>query len=111
VSYFRPQKARKIAPRSVCSLPNSTQKVSRKRGRVTTAKCAHPSCLISRVRSSGVPGLLICGMSAIGRTATMAGDLPTHGGNGSIQMSGDLTQRRTGGDPSRDVFSLRECEC
>ena len=34
MSYFRPQNARKIAPRSVCSLPNSTQKVSRKGGRV-----------------------------------------------------------------------------
>jgi hypothetical protein len=34
VSYFRPQNARKIAPRSVCSLPNSTQKVSQKGGRV-----------------------------------------------------------------------------
>jgi len=35
VSYFRPQNARKIAPRSVCSLPNSTQKVSQKGGRVS----------------------------------------------------------------------------
>jgi hypothetical protein len=51
VSYFRPQSARKIAPRSVRSLPNSTQKVSRKGGRVTQAKCAHHDCLISRVQS------------------------------------------------------------
>src|SRR5713226_6176907 len=57
------------------------------------------------LRAQGrVPGLLICGMSAIGRTATMAGDLATHCGNGSIQMSGNLTDRRTGGHPSRDVF-------
>ncbi len=52
MSYFRPQNARKIAPRSVCSLPNSTQKVSQKGGRVNPAKCAHPYCLISRVQST-----------------------------------------------------------
>jgi hypothetical protein len=40
----------------------------------------------------------------------MAGDLPTHSGNGSIQMSGNLTDRRTAGHPSRDVLSLRECD-
>ena len=34
MSYFRPQNVRKIATRSVSSLPNSTQNVSRKRGRV-----------------------------------------------------------------------------
>ena len=33
MSYFRPRNARKTALRSVCRLPNSTQKVSRKRGR------------------------------------------------------------------------------
>jgi len=38
VSYFRPQKARKTAPRSTSSLPDSTQKVSRKRGRVKMAR-------------------------------------------------------------------------
>jgi hypothetical protein len=52
VSYFRPENAREIAPRSVCRLPNSTQKVSQKGGRVNPAKCAHSSCLISRVQSS-----------------------------------------------------------
>jgi hypothetical protein len=56
VSYFRPQNARKIAPRSVCSLPNSTQKVSQKGGRVKCAKYAHPSCLISRVQSKDREG-------------------------------------------------------
>jgi hypothetical protein len=34
VSYFRPENAREIAPRSACSLPNSTQKMSQKGGRV-----------------------------------------------------------------------------
>jgi hypothetical protein len=55
VSYFRPQNVRKIATRSVSGLPNSTQNVSRKRGRVIPAKCAHPSCLISRVQSNRNP--------------------------------------------------------
>jgi hypothetical protein len=45
VSYFRPQYARKIAPRSVCSLPNSTQKVSRKGGRVNDSESAQENCL------------------------------------------------------------------
>jgi len=35
VSYFRPQKIRKTGPRSICSLPDSTQKLSRKGGRVS----------------------------------------------------------------------------
>ena len=35
MSYFRPQNVRKIATRSVSGLPNSTQNVSRKRGRVS----------------------------------------------------------------------------
>jgi hypothetical protein len=34
VSYFRPQKATKTGPRSICSLPDSTQNLSQKRGRV-----------------------------------------------------------------------------
>jgi hypothetical protein len=45
VSYFRPQNVRKIAPRSVSSLPNSTQNVSRKRGWVTAACVPIPNCL------------------------------------------------------------------
>jgi DNA helicase-2/ATP-dependent DNA helicase PcrA len=36
VSYFRPENAREIAPRSACSLPNSTQKMSQKGGRVSS---------------------------------------------------------------------------
>jgi len=34
VSYFRPQKSRKIGPRSIYSLPHSTQTLSQKPGRV-----------------------------------------------------------------------------
>jgi hypothetical protein len=49
VSYFRPENAREIAPRSVCSLPNSTQKVSQKGGRVSYCKCAQEICLTARV--------------------------------------------------------------
>ena len=45
MSYFRPENARKIAPRSVSSLPNSTQKVSRKWGRLSYGKCAQENCL------------------------------------------------------------------
>ena len=35
MSYFRPRKTRETGPRSICSLPDSTQKLSRKRGGVT----------------------------------------------------------------------------
>jgi hypothetical protein len=51
VSYFSPQNARKIAPRSVCSFPNSTQKVSRKRGRVTASQIQLRKCLEKGVGS------------------------------------------------------------
>jgi hypothetical protein len=44
VSYFRPQKARKTGPRSISGLPDSTQKLSRKGGRVKTCKCAQIIC-------------------------------------------------------------------
>src|SRR6266436_976707 len=56
------------------------------------------------------PGLAIRLMSAIGRTATMAGDLPAHRRGSSIEVSGDLTKRPTGSDPSRDVLSLSKVE-
>jgi hypothetical protein len=46
VSYFRPQNVRKIATRSVSSLPNSTQNVSRKRGRVTSSRIQLRGCLV-----------------------------------------------------------------
>jgi hypothetical protein len=45
VSYFRPRKARKTGPRSIHSLPDSTQKLSRKRGRVMTPGHRTKTCL------------------------------------------------------------------
>jgi hypothetical protein len=56
------------------------------------------------------PGLLIRFMSAIARTATMAGDLSAHRRGSSTQVSGDLPHRRAGSNPSRDVLSLRKGE-
>jgi hypothetical protein len=61
VSYFSPQNARKIAPRSVCSFPNSTQKVSRKRGRVTGSLCPYVSLLDQWGRLVQLVGLLLGG--------------------------------------------------
>src|SRR5450755_2383786 len=57
------------------------------------------------------PSLLIGIMGTIGRTATMASDLPAHGGGRSIQTSRDLTNRATRSDPSGEVLALREGEC
>jgi hypothetical protein len=51
VSYFRPPKIRKTGPRSICSLPDSTQNLSRKRGWVIPAKCALSECLKLGVQS------------------------------------------------------------
>ena len=52
MSYFRPQNARKIAPRSVCSPQNSTQKVSRKGGWVTgEALKGEPQARLNRADS------------------------------------------------------------
>ncbi len=60
------------------------------------------------LRSQGrVPGMVIRIMGAIGRTATVARNLPAHGGGRSIQSSGNLTKRRIGSDSSGDVLSLR----
>ena len=44
MSYFRPQNVRKIATRSVSGLPNSTQNVSRKRGRVKSRRLCPKFC-------------------------------------------------------------------
>jgi hypothetical protein len=38
VSYFRPQKASKTGPRTIYSLPDSTQQVSQNAGQVTFMK-------------------------------------------------------------------------
>jgi hypothetical protein len=51
VSYFRPQKIRKTGPRSIRSLPDSTQKLSRKGGRVTAFRIQLRSCLEKGVGS------------------------------------------------------------
>src|SRR6202035_3788401 len=60
------------------------------------------------LRSQGrVPGMVIRIMGAIGRTATMARNLPAHSGGRSIQSSGNLTKRRIGSDSSGDVLPLR----
>jgi hypothetical protein len=55
-------------------------------------------------------GLVIRFMGSISRTATMACDLPTHRRGGSIQVSSDLTNRRAGSNPARDVLALSPCE-
>ena len=51
MSYVRRQKARKTSPRSISSLPDSTQKLSRKEGRVIPANCALSECFKLRVQS------------------------------------------------------------
>jgi hypothetical protein len=48
VSYFRPPKIRKTGPRSICSLPDSTQNLSRKRGWVTLAWAKNISGLMKK---------------------------------------------------------------
>jgi hypothetical protein len=52
VSYFRPQKATKTGPRSICSLPDSTQNLSRKEGQVTVSRIQLRICLEKRGRST-----------------------------------------------------------
>ena len=52
MSYFRPQNVRKIATRSVSGLPNSTQNVSRKRGRVKKLQVCPKICLTGGVQSA-----------------------------------------------------------
>src|SRR6185295_7158078 len=59
---------------------------------------------------SRLPGVVIRLMRPIGGTATMACDLPAHRRSRSIQVSGDLTNRRAGSNPPRDVLALARCE-
>ncbi len=40
----------------------------------------------------------------------MTCDLATHGRRGALQASGDITDRRTGSEPPRNVLSLNHCE-
>jgi len=64
VSYFRPEQAGKIGPRTIHSFSDSTSRLSRKAGQVIPAKCAHSSCLISRVQSSESDGFWRSGAEA-----------------------------------------------
>ena len=52
MSYFRPQKAGKIGPRTVHSFLDSTSRLSQNAGQVNLAKCALSECLKLRVQSS-----------------------------------------------------------
>ena len=58
MSYFRPQNVRKIATRSVSGLPNSTQNVSRKRGRVRSGSGHHEICLTAGVHPKNLGTIL-----------------------------------------------------
>src|SRR5277367_4832854 len=60
---------------------------------------------------SRVPGLLIRFTRSILRTATMTSNFPTHRRRRAVQKLGDLSNRRTASDPSRDVLSLRQSKC
>src|SRR5208337_570289 len=57
-----------------------------------------------------VPCLLVRIIGAIGRSATMARNLPAHRRRSPMKTTGDLTNRRTGSHPSRNVLSLSERE-
>src|SRR5271167_528013 len=60
---------------------------------------------------SRLPGLLIRFTRSIFRTATMTYYFPAHRRRRAVQKLGDLTNRRTRSDPSRDILSFRQCEC
>jgi hypothetical protein len=53
VSYFRPQKAGKIGPRTVYSFSDSTSRLSQNAGQVITMKRATKNCLKIGVHSIG----------------------------------------------------------
>jgi len=57
-----------------------------------------------------VPGSTISFVGSILRTATMTCDLAAHRRCGALQASGDITNRRTGSEPPRNVLSLNHCE-
>jgi hypothetical protein len=57
------------------------------------------------------PSLAIRLKSAISRPPSMANDFPAHRRRSSTQTSGDLTDRRTRGDPSQNVLPASEGEC
>jgi hypothetical protein len=53
VSYFRPQQAGKIDPRSIHSFSDSTSLLSQNAGQVNSATCASRNCLTLGVHSIG----------------------------------------------------------
>src|SRR5216684_4470254 len=57
-----------------------------------------------------LPGLVIRFIGSILRTATMTCDLPAHRRSSALQAFGYITNRRPASDPSRNVFSLSQCE-
>src|SRR5216684_6353007 len=59
---------------------------------------------------SRLPGLVIRFIGSILRTATMTCDLPAHRRSSALQAFGYITNRRPASDPSRNVFSLSQCE-
>jgi len=68
-----------------------------------------PGCKKTSFGPQGrVPGSLIRFLGSVLRTATMTCHLPARCRSRSIQMSGDLTNRRTRSHSSRDLFSLRQ---
>ena len=54
MSYFRPQKAGKIGPRTVHSFSDSTSRLSQNAGRVSLAKCASSNGLTLGGHSTGL---------------------------------------------------------
>ena len=51
MSYFRPQQAGNIGPRTVYRIPDSTSLLSQNAGQVNSARCALSECLKLRVQS------------------------------------------------------------
>src|ERR1700680_2129844 len=60
---------------------------------------------------SRLPSLSVRIMGTIGGTAAMTYDLSAHRRGGTTQTTGNLANRRSGSDPSRNVFSLSEGKC
>jgi hypothetical protein len=67
VSYFRPQKAGKIGPRTVHSFSDSTSRLSQKAGQVIPAKCALSECLKLRIQSTREPMTILLAACAFDR--------------------------------------------
>jgi len=66
----------------------------------------------ARLGSQGrLQGLAIGLARSIQRSSALAGDLSAHDRHRPLQTFGDLTNRRTRSDSSRDVLWLRQGEC